>query len=141
MDPELVRGCFECLKKEISRFYGENSKADAECLINMMPILRQCARMEYALDGDIAKIVMMDNEDRKIAKLEGDKILEDFVNNVSTFGASPAMARYAEKERERKCLSMKWVVAKGRVEAAENLIEELKAEERVARRNLERDGK
>ena len=128
---ELVKACFENLKKAISTLYSENSKADTDGQIDMMPLLRQCAKMEYALDGDIKNLIHMNNEDRQAAGLKGDKIL-DFASNVSTLGdyavAEPAMTKYAEGQREKNALMMKLVVARGRVEGAKELLEQLKAE-------------
>ena len=125
---ELVKACFENLKKAISTLYSENSKADTDGQIDMMPLLRQCAKMEYALDGDIKNLIHMNNEDRQAAGLKGDKILDDFASNVSTVGASPAMTKYAERQREKNALMMKLVVARGRVEGAKELLEQLKTE-------------
>lgn len=129
---ELVKACFEGLKKAISTLYSENSKADTDGQIDMMPLLRQCAKMEYALDGDIKNLIHMNNEDRQAARLKGDKILEDFASNVSTIGATPAMTKYAEGQREKNQLMMKLVVARGRVEGAKELLEQLKAELQAA---------
>jgi len=129
MDESLVRACFENLKRDISALYSQNSKADAERQINMTPVLRQCAKLEYALDGDIAQIIIMNNEDRKIARIRGDKILEDFANNVSTIGAAPAMAKYAAGEKEKKSIMLKMALARGRVEGAQQLLDDLKAEQ------------
>ena len=88
--------------------------------------------MEYALDGDIKNLIHMNNEDRQAARLKGDKILEDFASNVSTIGATPAMTKYAEGQREKNQLMMKLVVARGRVEGAKELLEQLKAELQAA---------
>jgi hypothetical protein len=129
MDENLVRACFENLKRDISALYSQNSKADANGQINMTPVLRQCAKLEYALNGDIDQIIIMDNEDRKIARIRGDKIIEDFANNVSTLGAAPAMAKYAAGEREKKSIMLKMALARGRVEGAQQLLDELKAEQ------------
>ena len=132
MDPELVKACFESLKKAIGVLYAENSKADTDGQIDMMPVLRQCAKMEYAIEGDIASIILMDNEDRRAARIKGDQILEDLANNVNTFGASPEMAKYSAEQRKKKNLMMKLTVARGRVEGARELLEQLKAEELAA---------
>ena len=129
MDEHLVRACFETLKRDIGALYSQNSKADANGQINMTPVLRQCAKLEYALNGDIAQIILMDSEDRKIARIRGDKILEDFANSVSTIGAAPAMAKYAAGEREKKSIMLKMALARGRVEGAQQLLDELKAEQ------------
>ena len=140
MDPELVKACFESLKKTIGTLYSENSKADTDGQIDMMPILRQCAKMEYALEGDIASIILMDNEDRRTARARGDKIMDtiwgstentvytDFANNVSTFGATPEMAKYAAEQRKKNNRMLKLTIARGRVEGARELLEQLKAE-------------
>ena len=141
MDSDLVRACFENLKRDITAFYSKNSKADTDGQLNMMPILRQLSKLEYALDGDIAKIIMMDNEDKKIARIRGDKILEDlwgsncvkirddFANNVNTVGPTPAMAKYAAEQRESKNRNLKLTIARGRVEGAQQLLDQLKAEQ------------
>ena len=129
MDSDLVRACFENLKRDINAFYSKNSKADTDGQINMMPVLRQLAKMEYALDGDIAKIIMMDNDDKKIARIRGDKILEDFANNVNTVGPTPAMAKYAADQRESKSHTLKLTIARGRVDGAQQLLDQLKAEQ------------
>lgn len=143
MDSDLVRACFENLKKDVSDLYSKNSKADTDGQINMLPVLRQLAKLEYALDGDIAKIIMMDIEDRRAARIRGDKILEDlwgtdtlankvredFANNVKTCGPTPAMAKYAIEQRESKNHMLKLTIARGRVEGAQQLLDQLKAEQ------------
>ena len=57
---------------------------------------------------------------------------EDYVKGVNTVGATPEAKAYAKSVREKNNAKLKWVTARGRVEAAREILEDLKAEEKAA---------
>ena len=132
MQDTLVMNCFLSLKKVIADFYGKNSKAVTDGRIDFVPILRQCDKMEHALKGEVDQVIEMDVEDALLYRKKVDKQYEDYVKGVNTVGATPEAKAYAKSVREKNNAKLKWVTARGRVEAAREILEDLKAEEKVA---------
>jgi len=116
MNTALIISCFEGLKDAIRILYSENSMADTEGQINLLPVLRECDKMECVLEGDMGHYKAMVNQDSPIPSMK-----------LST---SPGL-------RQRKSAVVKWAAAKGRVAAAREVLDALIAEEKEAKAALD----
>lgn len=132
-----ILSSFQGLKKTISTFYSENSKAVTDGDLDLMPVLRECDKMECLLEGDYNHVIAMEKEDAAIAHKKLEAIMDDFTNDTNTLGPTEAMKEYGLGIRQRRSAVVKWAVAKGRVEAAREVLETLIAEEQNARAALD----
>lgn len=119
MNTTVIMSCFEGLKDAIRILYSENSMADTEGQINLLPVLRECDKMECVLEGDMGHYKVMVKEDGQDSPIPSMKI-----------STSPGL-------RQRKSAVVKWAAAKGRVAAAREVLDALIAEEKEAKAALD----
>lgn len=127
---------FQALKKTISTLYTENSMAVTDGSIDMIPVLRECDKMELALEGDFEHVAHMEAESAAIKRKADDTTVSKYMGYSveSLKGPTPTMKKYGDGViRQRKSAVVKWAIAKGRVVAAREILEALIAEEREAK--------
>jgi hypothetical protein len=132
MERQHIKKCFYTLKTSIHEFYIKKSKN-----VSISQVLRDCQKLEYALEGKIQKLLKMDLED--VQKIIHDKdtrlevlYVKNIINQLDEPGAGPTpeMRKYIEKKNEQNDSRMAWLVAKGRVEIMREEIERLETIER-----------
>jgi len=135
MEELVVKKCFYDLKKSIEEFYSKNAKADTEGLIDLRSILRGCAKVEYALEGQYKNILIMEQEDRRLESSLGDTILDLFSKHLQEHlspRAGPIPEMIAEQDNKQNRIT-KWAIALGRLELARDEVERLEKLEEALR--------